>query len=203
MATNTIPYEVIAAPYVVWVAPVGETFPLIDSAPVGNWVKIGTSGELNYTDDGVTISQPQSIEKWRGGGDTGVRKVFRTEDDLVIKFGIADLTLEQYRYALNMNSITTVAAGSGSAGYKKLGLSRGNDVAQRALLVRGPSPYGDAMNLQFEIPIAFETGTPEPVLGKKAEPAVLMLEWTAIIDPNASTVFERYGRIIAQHQAAL
>jgi hypothetical protein len=203
MSTNTVPYEVIAAPYVCWYAPVGEAFPLIDVAPGGNWVRAGTSGELNYSEDGVVIEHPQSITKWRAGGDTGVRKVFRTEEDFMIRFSLVDLTLEQYRLGLNMNAITTVAAGSGTAGYKKLGISRGNDVAQRALLVRGPSPYADGMNLQYEVPIAFQTGEPKLTLGKKGSPAMIELEWTAIIDPNAATPLERYGRIIAQHQAAL
>jgi hypothetical protein len=203
MSTNTVPYEVIAAPFVAYWAPVGEAFPLIDVTPAGNWVRIGTSGELNYAEDGVVIEQPQSITKWRAGGDTGVRKVFRTEEDFMIRFTLTDLTLEQYRLGLNMNTVTTVAAGSGTAGYKKIGLSRGPDVAQMALILRGPSPYGDAMNLQYEVPIAFQTGEPKPVLGKKGEPAGIELEFTAIIDPNASSVKERYGRIVAQHQVAL
>jgi hypothetical protein len=200
---NSVPYEVVAAPYEVYYGPVGEAFPLVDAAAAGNWKKIGTSGILSYVDNGVSVSNPQSITKWRSAGDTGVRKVFRTEEDLMVKFTIADISLEAYQLALNMNAITTVAAGSGTAGYKAIGLSRGTNVAQRAILIRGASPYGDDMTLQFEIPIAFQTGSPEPVFGKKGEPAALALEWTAIIDPNAATADKRYGRIVAQHQAAL
>jgi hypothetical protein len=204
MSTNSVPYEVIAAPFVVYYAPVGETFPLVDVTPAGNWTKVGTSGELNYTDDGVIVSHSQEIEEWYAGGDTGIRKVFRTKESQKVKFTLADMTLEQYRLALNMNAITTVAAGSGTAGYKKIGLSRGNDVAQRAILIRGDvSPYGDGLKMQYELPIAFQTGTPEVVHGKKGTPAMLALEWTSIVDPNASTAFERYGRLVVQHQAAL
>jgi hypothetical protein len=204
MATNSVPYEVIAAPFVVYYAPVGEAFPLIDAVPAGNWTKIGTSGELNYTDDGVVVSHSQEIEEWYAGGDTGIRKVFRTKESQKVKFTLADMTLEQYRLSLNMNTITTVAAGSGTAGYKKIGLSRGVDVAQRAILIRGDvSPYGDGLKMQYELPIAFQTGTPEVVHGKKGTPASLSLEWTSIVDANASTSAERYGRLVVQHQAAL
>lgn len=196
--SNAIPYEVIAAPYTIWHAPVGEAFPAINATPAGNWAKLGTSGDLNYNDEGVTIAHPQSIEKWRSLGDTGTRKVFRTEEDLIIRVMLVDLTLEQYRHALNLNTVTTTAAGSGTAGYKKLGLSRGPDVAQRALLIKGPSPYGADWFMQYEIPIAFQTGSPEPV-SKKGTPAMLSLEWSAIIDPNAVTPTERFGRLIAMH----
>jgi hypothetical protein len=194
-----VPYEVIAAPFVVWFAPVGEAFPLIDVAPAGNWLKVGTSGDLNYMDEGVTVQHAQSIERWRSLGDTAPRKVFRTEEDLMIRLVLADITLEQYRHALNMNAVTTVAAGAGTAGYKKIGLSRGSAVAQRAILVRGGvSPYGDGWNLQYEVPIAFQTGEPE-VVYRKDEPAGLALEWTAIIDPSAASADERFGRLVAQH----
>jgi hypothetical protein len=197
-----VPYEVIAAPFTVFFAPLGEPFPLIDVAPAGNWLKVGTSGDLSYMDDGVTVEHAQKTEVWRSLGDTAPRKVFRTEEDLVIGVVLADVTLEQYRHALNMNSVTTVAPGAGTAGYKKVGLSRGSLVAQRSILVRGPSPYGDGWFLQYEVPIAFQTGEPE-VVYRKNEPAGLKLQWTAIIDPSASSPDERFGRIVAQHAAAL
>src|SRR5262245_60682115 len=120
--SNAVPYEVIAAPYTVYIAPIGESFPAINATPAGNWVKVGTNGDLNYQDDGVTVQHSQTIEKWRSLGDTGVRKVFRTEEDLLIRLMLADVSLEQYRHALNMNAVSTTAAGSGTAGFKKLGL---------------------------------------------------------------------------------
>jgi hypothetical protein len=199
---NAVPYEVIAAPYSLYVAPVGSAFPAIDAAPSSPWTLVGTSGSLNYMDDGVTIAIPQEIEKWRSLGDTGPRKVFRVSEDLMIRVVLADLSLEQYRHALNMNAVTTVAAGAGTAGYKKLGLSRGSDVAQRALLVKGPSPYMADGFMQYECPLAFQTGSPE-VVKRKNTPAGLALEWTAIIDPNALSPDERFGRIVAMTTVAL
>lgn len=197
MANNSAPYEIIAAPFVVWYAPLGTAFPAIAIAPPSPWAKVGSSGDLNYLDEGIKVSHSQTMNLFRSLGDAGSRKAFRTEEDLMVSLTLADLTLEQYAHALNSNTVTTTAAGA-AAGYKKLGLSRGFSVATYALLLRGPSPYGDDWNMQFEIPRAAQTGNPEPVM-RKGEPAALALEWTALVDPDASTEFERFGRLIAQH----
>lgn len=200
MANNSTPYEIIAAPFTVWYAPEGTAFPDVEIAPPNPWAKIGTSGDLNYTDEGVTIAHSQEMELFRSLGDAGSRKAFRTEEDLMIRLVMTDLTLENYAHALNSNSVTTVPAAS-NAGYKWVGLSRGFAVATVALLVRGPSPYGANWTMQFEVPRAAQTGNPEPVM-RKGEPAGLALEWTALVDPNALTEFERFGRILAQHADA-
>ncbi len=198
------PYELIAQPFTLWIAPVGTSFPAIDAAPPGPWTKVGTSGDLNYTEDGVTVQHSQSVELWRSLGSPGPRKAFRTEEELRISFTLADLTLEQYALALNYNAVTTSAPGSGVAGKKTIGLSRGLDVPQRALLLRGTgaSPYSDAWNAQYEVPVAVQVSEPEVVF-QKGEPAGLMLEWVALEDPNAASVLERFGRLIAQNAAAL
>ena len=195
------PFEIIAAPFTVWIAPVGEAFPAIEDAPAGNWTKVGTNGDVNYTEDGVTVSHPQTVETFRPLGRTGPVKAFRTEEELRIAFTLADISLEQYAHALNQNAVTDVAPGA-AAGYRKIGLSRGRQVAQRALLIRGnESPYGEGAagdwNLQYEVPVAFQGGEPEPVY-VKGEPAGLALEWMALDDPNAASDDERFGRLIAQ-----
>lgn len=197
-AANTEPFEIIAAPFTVWVAPIGTAFPSIDAAPAGPWTKVGSSGDLNYTDEGVTVSHSQAMEFFRALGDSGSRKVFRTEEDLKIRLVLADVSLEQYAHALNSNAVTTTPAGAGTAGYKKIGMSRGHGVSTVALLVRGPSPYGDDWALQYEVPLAAQSGNPEPVY-MKGTPAALALEWTALVDPDAPNEFERFGVIRAQH----
>lgn len=193
---NSLPYEIIAAPFEVWFAPVGTAFPAIDAAPSSPWAKVGSSGNLNYFDEGVKISQRQSMNLFRALGDSGSRKAFRTEEDLMIALTLADLTLEQYTHALNSNTVTTVAATMSAAGYKKIGLSRGFSVATAALLVRGPSPYIEDGYMQFEVPRAAQTGNPEVVM-RKSDAAGLALEWTALVDPDASSVDERFGRLKA------
>ena len=196
------PYEVVAQPFTLWVAPVGTAFPDVDTAPAGSWTKVGTSGDLNYTEDGVTVTHSQSVELWRALGSTGPRKAFRGEEELRISLVLADVSLEQYKVAMGFNTVTDTAAGVGTPGYRSLGLSRGLTVTQRALLVRGSgSPYGDSFSMQYEIPVAVEAGEPE-VVYTKTEPAGLALEFVAIEDPNASSTDERFGRLVAQDAVA-
>lgn len=197
------PYEILAAPFTVWFAPVGEAFPAIGADPAGNWAKIGTTGDENYSEDGVTVAHSQTTETARVLGTTGPRKAWRTAEDLMIRFTMLDVTLEHYKRALNDNPVTTTAAGAGTAGFKKLGLRQGLDVATLALLVRGDaSAYGDGYKGQYELPVCFQSGSPEPVY-RKGQPAGLALEFTALEDPAASSDDERFGRLIFQHQAAL
>lgn len=194
-----VPYEVIAAPFEAWVAPVGEPFPLIDEAPSANWSLIGTSGDRSTTEDGVFVSHSQTTEIVRGLGATGPIKVFRTEEDLIIRLTVMDITLEQYTHALNANTVTETAAGTGTAGFKTMSMHRGSSVSQNALLVRGKvSPYGDGWNTQYEVPVVFQTGTPELVF-QKGTPAGLALEFTAIEDPNVSAPADRFGQIVEQN----
>jgi len=197
------PFELIAAPFTVWLAPVGTAFPLIDAAPGASWAKIGTSGDENYSEDGVTAAHSQTVETPGFLGTTGPRKAFRTAEGLMIRFTVFDMTLEQYANGLNGNAVTTTAAGSGTAGFKKLGLRQGLDVARHALLVRGnASAYGAGWNSQYELPVCFQSGSPEPV-HRKGQPAGLALEFTALEDPSAATAAERFGRLVVQHQTAL
>lgn len=203
MPSNSLPYEIIAAPFDVWFAPVGTAFPDIDDdTPASPWARVGSDGNLNYFDEGVKVSHKQVMAKFRSLGDVGSRKIFRTEEDLMIGLKLADLTLEQYAHALNSNSVTTTAAGAGTAGFKTIGLSRGASVATVALLVRGPSPYMDGGYLQFEVPRAAQSGDPETIL-KNGDPAGLALQWDALVDPDAASDDVRFGRIKAMTAVAL
>lgn len=196
------PYEIIVAPYDVYVAPTGTPFPAIDVAPAAPWVVLGTKGSLNQGEDGVTVTHEQNIEVYRPNGSTGPIKASRTEEGLMIAISLWDVSLEQYQHALNSNQIAQTPAAAGVAGSRAMGLSRGVDVTLRSLLIRGVSPYGDGFNMQYEVPFAFEGGSPE-VPFTKGSPATLALQWTALVDPAASSPDERFGRLIAQDAAAL
>lgn len=191
------PFEIVAQPFTLWVAAVGSAFPSVDEAPGGSWTKIGTSGDLNYTEDGVKISHKQKIENFRALGSTGPRKSFRTEEDLMISLTVVDLTLEQYKIAMNGNAISTTAPGVGDSGYKKIGMSRGLNVQQYALLIRGAdaSAYMEGGVAQYEVPVAVVVSEPEVVF-TKGSPAGLALEFQALEDPSALSDDERFGRLI-------
>lgn len=184
MANNESPYEILAAPFTLWLASVGVSFPVVDAAPSASWTKLGTSGALDYGEGGVSIKHSQVITKFRGLGSTLYRKAFRTEEELIVKVTIHDLTLEQYKIALNGNAITTTAASSGVAGNKAINLERGLTVTQYALLVRGISPYGDYVG-QFELPTVIQTGEPEVVFDK-GNPAGLELSFEILKHASAN-----------------
>ncbi len=197
---NTVPYEVIAAsPIALYIATVGATFPTLDADPNPSfWTKIGLSGDLNYDDGaGVSVEHPQNLSPWRSLGDSGSRKVFRQDEDCKIKVKVVDLRLETYSLAINSNPVTTVPATIGTAGYKKLGLSRGLSVATNALLIRMlVSPYGAEWIGQYEFPRAAQSGSPTVVYLKK-DPVGLELEWMSLVDSSAAAA-ERFGRLIFQ-----
>lgn len=198
---SNAPYEIIAQPFTLYVADVGAVFPAIDAAPnPATWTKVGTSGDLNYDEGGVKIKHAQKTDVWRALGSAGPRKAFRTQEDLTISLVLADLTLEEYGRAMNDQTPATDPPGVGTAGSKSIGLSRGLDVPQHALLVRGEgaSPYGSGWNMQYEVPVCVQTGDPDVVF-TKGKPAGLALEFQALEDPSAATESERFGRLIAQN----
>lgn len=191
-----VPLEVVASPFEVWIAPVGEAFPLIDAVPAGNWVKIGTGGNRNITEDGVIVTHNQTVENFRALGSTGPIKAFRTEVDFMISFNLADYTLENYSYAMNFNVVTDNPAGSGIAGFREMDIWMGFDVEQRALLVRGQlaSPYLEGAPIQYEVPVVSEQSSKE-LTNVKGTPIALALEFMAIEDPNAASNAKRFGTI--------
>ena len=197
----SIPLEVVAAPFEIWIGPVGESFPAIEDTPTGNWVKIGTSGNRSITEDGVTVQHPQTIEQFRSLGSTGPIKAFRTEEGLIITFAIADITLENYKHALGQNTVTDTPVG-GNAGFRDIDIYQGLDLDQRALLVRGlnASPYLALTDIQWQVPVVYENGSPE-IVSQKGTPIVIALEYIAIEDPNASTADDRFGKIIMMDEA--
>ena len=196
------PYEIIGAPLTLWLAPVGTAFPLIDAAPANTWIKVGTNGDRNYDEAGVTVTHGETFSEVATAGSTGPVKAFRTAESLKIKLMLLDVSLEQYATALGKATIATTAAGIGTAGFKKMGLSQGESVALYALLARGDSPYADAMTAQYEVPRCYQSAQAAPVY-RKGTPAALELEFTALEDASAASAAERFGRLIAQHQVAL
>jgi len=199
----TAPFEIIAGPITAYQAAVGEAFPVVEVTPAGNWAQIGTSGDQNITEDGVTIAHPDEQEMFYSLGGTGPRKVFRVREGLIVRFILADLSLEQYRHVLNSNAVADTAAGGGFAGFRSLDMYRGSSVAQFALLLRGTfSAYGASWNSQFQIPVCSMAASPEPVF-VKGVPAALAFEFVTLEDPNAATSADRFGKIVVQDAAVV
>lgn len=199
------PFEVIASPLTVYLAPVGTAFPAIDDAEGGfasGWTKLGTNGTRNYDDDGVTVTHEQTIETWRGAGSTGPVKAWRTEEELMVGFTLVDLSAVQYAKVLNDATVTDTAAAAGVAGTSEFGLSQGLDVATFAMLARGKSPAGDGFNAQYQVKRCYQAENPEPQFNKGDEPAGLEIQFAALEDPSAENPRERFGTLVIQTAAA-
>jgi hypothetical protein len=176
--------EILAAPYAVWLAPVGTAFPAIQTAPTGAWVLLGTSGTKSYDEDGVTVEHPQTIETFTPAGGTVARKAFRTEEDQIINVNLVDLSTIQYAKILNNATVTTVAAGAGVAGQKHFPTMRGLTVATFALLLRGMSTETEGLVGEKQCPIVYEASEPSPQF-TKGEPAVLECSFASLEDDTA------------------
>lgn len=174
MATNVTPYEVVAGPAKVYLAPVGTAFPAIDDAEAAfdaAWIALGK------TDGGVKVSHSQTIVPLRVDQVTAPVKAVRSEEDLMIEFSIVELTLENYGTVLNQ--LTAGPATDGNS--KTINLYRGGSgIETVALLVRGDqlSPYGP-YNLQYEVPSVYQSSSPEVDFTKDAK-SLLSCTFTAI-----------------------
>lgn len=192
--------NIIIAPFEVYLAPVGETFPEIQATPGGNWATLGTNGIKDYSEDGVTVNHEQTLSQHRTLGSTGPVKVVRTEESLLVSFTLEDLTLEEYAKILNGQSVTDVAADADTGGYRHIPLRQGRSVNTYAMLIRGVSPYGSSYNAQYEIAQAFQSANPSPVFNK-SDAAGLECEWTALEDPTQASEEDRFGRLVMQDAA--
>jgi hypothetical protein len=149
------PEEVLAFPLTVWLAPVGSTMPLVDAAPTTPWEVLGVEGDLNYDDTGVIVSHGETTFDFVPAGSTMPAKRFRTAEELLTKLNLVDLSPATYAKVMNDAALTIVAASAGVAGYDSFSLFRGDQVNSFAVLLRGPSPVDNDLNMQYVVPLAF------------------------------------------------
>ncbi len=184
--------EIINGPLEVYTGPVGEPYPAVADAPVGNWVRLGTSGAHNYTEDGVEVSGEQSLEYFRALASGFPRKAFRTESDVMVSVTLVDMSLTHLRRALNENTVTTASP------IAHIQLDPGLDVSELALLVRGTgkSPQFAGGNIQYELPRVVEDGS-RAWNYNKGEPVGSELNFRLISDEGNSNPGGRFVIAIA------
>lgn len=199
------PFEIICAPMTVYIADVGTAFPTLDEEPGNDWTLLGTNGARSMDEQGVTVAHAKSYSKIRTAGATGPVKATLENEDLMFRVNLLDLSLEAYQFALNGNTITETAAGAGTLGNKKIGLSQSvGRTREFALIARGLSPYDEAFPMQYCVPRCFDSGSPEPQFRKGGTGASLRLELTALEDlTDGVSEEERFGYILAGNAAAL
>jgi hypothetical protein len=194
MATS--PYRYIVGAGDIYLAPVGESFPDVDSTPSGNWEKLGSQGVYDYSADGITITHSQTLNQFRGLGSTGPQKVSRSEEEFTVEGELRDMQLEEYAKIINDVSVSTGSTGGGSD-TKEINLRQGLDVSEFAMLIRFDSPYGSGKAAQYQIPRVYQAAEPAPVLSKDGE-AMLAFNFTALEDENQATADERFGQLIVE-----
>lgn len=180
---NAFPFEVIGSPSEVYIAPYGTARPAVGAAvsSVPAWVLVGTRGNKSYSEEGVSVNSPAAYNFFRGLGSAAPSKAFRSEEDVMFKVSLADLSLEALANAYNQ-----VAADVTESGFKRtMNLSRGLSVLTVAVLVRAPSPYMDAGSSQFWVPNAANVSNPEIVI-RRDNATIYALEWRAMYYADAT-----------------
>lgn len=183
---NSAPFEVISVPANIYVAEPETPFPTLDQQPGVGWNLVGTNGADNYDETtGVVLEFPYSVQRWRPVGSLAPRKVFPTEEGLILRVKLVDFTLESLSYAFNNNQVSDTPAGSGTVGFKKLAFRRGTSINTKALLIRlDASPYIEPGISQICIPLAMQIGSPQLPLALRGTPAGYDLAWEALYDPS-------------------
>lgn len=181
--------EIVVGPLEVYLAAVATAFPNVDTAPPGAWTLLGTNGDKNIDEDGVTVAHEQEVETFTPVGMTVPFKAFRTSEGWRLGFNLVDLSATQFAKVMDDATVTATAASTGVPGTSSFPLLRGTAVQLFALLARGTgiSPAGPTFGLQFEATKVFQSGSPEPVFSKGA-PAMLGVEFTALGDENDNFV---------------
>jgi len=185
------PFDIIVGSADVYVAPIGEAFPAVNAAPAGNWVSLGR------TEGGVTVTYSQDVKEIEVDQALLPVKTIRTKAGMKVEFQLAEITLERFAKALELAVVDT-PPGPGTIGTRAVTLGAASAITGYALLIRGPSPYGD-WNMQWELPKVAQTGEVK-MQYVKDDKMVLPTAWTVMEDPNNPNQF---GTLRAQDAAAL
>ncbi|HEU01344.1 MAG TPA: hypothetical protein ENH89_13550 [Aurantimonas coralicida] len=177
----SVDLEIISGPLKVYVAPAVEAMTAVGSSPAGNWVLLGTSGDLNYTEEGVTIRGEHSTEVWRSLGSPYPRKSFRPEADTFVDVVVADMSLTHLRVAFNNNVVVA------DSGFDYLSMDQGLEPTEHSLMVRGTgnSPLFSGSNMQYEIEKCVQIGNTEMVF-VKGEPVGVQFTFQLIYNESGS-----------------
>jgi hypothetical protein len=193
---NVEPFEILVGVGELFVGPASEPEPLVTATPAGLWVSMGE------TDGGVTITPTQSITTFNTDQTTAPVKAIRTDETLTIETNLAEATLEHLAAVLSQTVTdtppTTAITGIGT---REMTLYRGPNVAVKAVLFRGVSPYGD-FNGQFYIPYGFMDGDTGMSFSKDGK-TLIPVSFQALADPNASSEADKFGHYIVQDAASL
>lgn len=189
-------YKILKGVGKIYLAQVGTTFPTLDQDPaiVSGWTYVGP------TADGIDVAPDETINEFSSDQDIGSVDAIRSDEKVMLSANLFEATLENIGRVM-AQAVAVVAAGTGTVGYKKIGLSRGVDVTLSAILYRFKSPYGP-YPAQIEIPFGYISGKIS-LKWTKADKVVVPAEFHALIDPDATSDEEKFGRAKFGNAAAL
>lgn len=184
------PFEQLAGEVLtVYLAPVGEAVPDVDTTPAGNWVALGA------TDGGQKIKDDAPATKFYDDNHQGPVKAVRPKEDKVYSFNLVDSTLEALAKVTNDPALISTDT---TPNIKKLPLKRGSSPKEWAMLLRGPtsSPYA-GLPAQFVVPRGFFDGAHEWTFSK-TERNMTAVEFAALEDDTVVDEDDRMGYLIVQ-----
>ena len=189
------PRSIVVGPLTLYLAAAVEAEDDVDGTPTGNWAQLGTSGDENYTEDGVTVTHSQTTRETRVAGATGPVKVNRTEESLMIALILMDMNLAQLTKLLNGTTKSTDT----SPAIDYIGVRRGPDVTVYSLIAKGAgmSPSGD-FPIQLYVPRCYQgADSMAPVFSKNNEVGYAA-EFNALEYASAATEEQRFGRWVIE-----
>lgn len=178
-----------------YIAPVGSTFPAVNAAPTAPWAGLGE------TQDGITLTMSESLERIHVDQRTGAVKVVRTEESIQVETNLALATMDNLA-TMTGNSVASVAPSAVVIGTDALKLHKGFTVAEYALLYRGTfSPEDDddggPYPAQFELPRVHLSGDVALAFQKGAN-AQIPFSAELLEDLDAADPTDSFGRLIVQ-----
>jgi hypothetical protein len=185
------PHEIIAAPLTIYLAEIGTAAPAIDDVPDAfdaAWLVLGSEGDMNYGEDGVTMSHNESISDFVPAGSTMPSKRFRIGEDFLLSLNLVDLGPEAYARVMNDAEITT------TGNSKKFSLYRGDQVKGFAILGRGMSTVDNELYLQYFFSKAF-VSVDGNVVFNKGKPAELPVKIQAIRHSDSDEISVEIGTV--------
>lgn len=147
------------APADVYYAPVGETFPDVDTTPAGNWEILALATEI--TEDGITAGGNVDPALMFALGSVAPVKAGINRRQFQLEFETMDLSVANVALAFggDPDDIVTDVAGGGSPGTSSIDLPASPVPQVWAFLVRwNQSPAGDGFNSQLQIKNGVQVG---------------------------------------------
>lgn len=176
------PFDTVVGPGSIWVSPVATAYPAVDLAvPAAPWVSLGE------TDGGLEFTAKRSTKAHFTDQSFAPKKTTVDSKGVELSFTLAQVTLERLATVLDGQTITTVAAAAGTAGYRSLTLSSLATLPQYAMLVRVPSPYADGY-LQYQMPCVSPSGD-QKLSYKKDAMTLIPTTWDVLEDPATPGTF--------------